>query len=125
MSINVNGRRAVGGSSMHNYSTDEHVVGTWIDGSTLYEKTVDFGALPNNTTKTVAYNISNLNNIVDVKGIAYNQNGARPLPFVDDAAKNGDVLLDTIKSSGVVRIISHTDLSSLTGYVTLQYTKSS
>lgn len=29
-----------GGSSNHNYSTSEQIVGTWIDGSTLYEKTV-------------------------------------------------------------------------------------
>lgn len=28
-----------GGSSAHNYSTTEQVVGTWIDGSTVYEKT--------------------------------------------------------------------------------------
>ncbi len=106
------------------YSEQEHIVGTWIDGKTLYEKTIDFGALPNNTTKTVAYNINNLGNIIEVKGIAYNQNGARPLPFVDDAYKSGDVLLDTIKSNGMVRIIANTDLSSLQGYVTLRYTKS-
>lgn len=29
------------GSSGHNYSTDEQIVGTWIDGSTVYEKTFD------------------------------------------------------------------------------------
>lgn len=29
-----------GGPSRHNYSTSEQVVGTWTDGSTLYEKTV-------------------------------------------------------------------------------------
>lgn len=32
-----------GGGSGHNYSTTEQIVGTWIDGSTVYEKTVDFG----------------------------------------------------------------------------------
>lgn len=31
-----------GGSATHNYSTTEQVVGTWIDGKTLYEKTVSF-----------------------------------------------------------------------------------
>lgn len=29
-----------GGSSGHNYSTDEQIVGTWIDGSMLYERTL-------------------------------------------------------------------------------------
>lgn len=29
-----------GGSHMHNYSTEEQIVGTWIDGKPLYEKTL-------------------------------------------------------------------------------------
>lgn len=32
-----------GGGSGHTWSTTEHIVGTWIDGTTVYEKTVDFG----------------------------------------------------------------------------------
>ena len=107
------------------YSTEERVIGVWKDGRPLYEKTVDFGALPNNTTKTVSYNISDLDYFVKIQCVAHNQNGSRNIPFVDDASKTGDVLLDTIKSSGVIRIIAHTDLSSLTGDVTLQYVKSS
>ena len=31
------------GAYAHHYSTDEKVVGTWIDGKTLYEKTYDLG----------------------------------------------------------------------------------
>jgi len=105
------------------YSTEERVIGVWKDGRPLYQKTVDFGALPNNTTKTVSYNISDLDYFVKIQCVAHNQNGSRNIPFVDDAYKSGDVLLDTIKSSGVLRIIAHTDLSSLTGDVTLQYVK--
>jgi len=33
-----------GGSSGHTYSTTEQVVGTWLDGSTIYEKTFDLGS---------------------------------------------------------------------------------
>lgn len=32
-----------GGSSSHEYSTTERVVGKWVDGSNLYEKTYIFG----------------------------------------------------------------------------------
>ena len=35
------------------YSTTEKIVGTWIDGKPIYQKTVFFGGLPNNTTKQV------------------------------------------------------------------------
>lgn len=31
------------GAYAHHYSTDEKVIGTWVDGSTLYEKTYDLG----------------------------------------------------------------------------------
>lgn len=49
------------------YSEDEHVIGTWIDGSTLYEKTF-YRALPTSGgTQNVsfAHGISNLNIIVE------------------------------------------------------------
>lgn len=41
------------------YSTQEHLIGRWIDGSLLYEKTVNFGVLPNSTTKDVSHGILN------------------------------------------------------------------
>lgn len=31
------------GAYAHHYSTDEHVVGTWVDGKPIYEKVVDMG----------------------------------------------------------------------------------
>lgn len=37
--VNLADNLGSGGSGMHNYSTEEQVVGTWIDGSTLYERT--------------------------------------------------------------------------------------
>jgi hypothetical protein len=50
------------------YSETEHVVGKWIDGSTLYEKTINFGALPNTAPKQVSAGVSNVN-VVDIKGV--------------------------------------------------------
>lgn len=39
-----------GGSALHNYSTEEKVVGTWLDGRSIYEKTwqIDNVTAPNN-----------------------------------------------------------------------------
>lgn len=42
MALYLNGKKLSG--EPHNYSTDEQVVGTWIDGSTIYEKTFDLGS---------------------------------------------------------------------------------
>ena len=74
MSINVNGRRAIGGSSMHNYSTDEQVVGTWIDGSAVYEKTIfltksDFTKVSSGVYTFTSHGISNIDRIIELKGI--------------------------------------------------------
>lgn len=46
--------QAQSGGSGHNYSTDEQVVGTWIDGKPIYEKTITYngnidGALSHET----------------------------------------------------------------------------
>ena len=38
MALYLNGKKLSG--EPHDYSTDEQIIGTWIDGSTLYEKTL-------------------------------------------------------------------------------------
>ena len=52
------------------YSTNELEIGKWIDGKPLYRKAISFGALPNNTTKSMAHNISNLKRVVKLEGFA-------------------------------------------------------
>ena len=54
------------------YSTSEQVIGTWIDGKSLYEKTINFGALPNNESKKVNHNIANVKRIWIYDGYAFN-----------------------------------------------------
>ena len=57
-----------GGGSM-NYSTDEQVVGTWIDGKPLYQKT--FTMTFNVADQWIEQNhgISNLDTVVEMKGV--------------------------------------------------------
>ena len=52
------------------YSTTETVVGEY-NGKPLYRKIVNFGALPNNTTKEVTHNIPNINIITHITGTAW------------------------------------------------------
>ena len=62
-----------------NYSTEEQVIGTWIDGKTLYKKTYTGSlTIPNNTTeKTYTYdeNISSLNIDTFMSDVSYFGNG--------------------------------------------------
>ena len=105
------------------YSENEQVIGTWIDGSTLYEKTIDFGALPNNTTKSVNHGIINLDKVAFLNGIAYKSGDIIPIPF----SHSGNVSNQPQLSIGntTVNIRTANDQSDRTGYITVRYTKSS
>lgn len=113
------------GVPTHHYSTDEQVIGTWIDGSTLYEKTIDCGALPNNATKTVNYNISNVLKFVGFEGVGVSGNGGLiPIPFVNDTTKDEDLLCIISVPNANIRFTSNGNKSAYNGYVTLRYIKS-
>lgn len=63
-----------GGGSGHIYSTTEHIIGTWIDGSTVYERTVDFGQnemIYPNTWYTTNISTTGIKSIIQ----AYGTNG--------------------------------------------------
>jgi len=103
------------------YSTTEKEVGTWIDNSPLYRKTIDFGALPNADSKNVAHNISNLDKVVKIEGIAIAGNRAFPLPHVD----TGDAItgIRITVEGAEIQIRTGMDRTAWHGYVTLYYTK--
>lgn len=105
------------------YLTDEHVVGKWIDGSVLYEKTIDCGALPNTTSKTVAHGISNISKIVEIKGYATNGTLYLPLPFAGASATTG---VSVYVNASNISFETGMDRSNFVeSYVTLRYTKTS
>lgn len=100
------------------YSTEEQVIGTWIDNKPLYRKTIDFGSLPNATYKEVAHNISNLNTIVNVYGSAIRSDKTSlPLPYT------GSNYIELYVNDTEVNITTASDRSLFNGYVTLEYTK--
>lgn len=107
------------------YSTDEHVVGKWIDGSILYEKTVDCGELPNNTTKSVSHSISNLGKIIDIACIQYNglntEWGTVPDVNISSLSNQLRVSVNTTK----INLQTGGNYSGYYAYCTLKYTKTS
>lgn len=101
------------------YSLAEINTGTkWVNGSTIYKKTINFGSLPNATTASVSHSISSLNNVVKIEGYMTNGSSWRTLPYADGAFTS--VYANTTQ----VSIYTTADMSSWTGYVTLYYTKS-
>lgn len=107
----------------NSYSTTEKVVGKWIDGKPLYQKTIDFGTLPNNALKTIAHNISNLKRAVNVFGCAYRSTDKISFPLPYATVLNTQAIALYADDTDIV-IVTGQDRSNLTEcYVTLEYTK--
>lgn len=110
-------------NEQRSYSTEEHLTGRkWIDGKPIYRKTVDCGAMPNNTTKNVAHSITNLDEVITLSGNAKRSEGTRlPLPFT--SADNLTNNIQVYSNDTNIVIIAGTNRSNYSGYVTLEYTK--
>lgn len=57
-----------GGGSSHTWSTTAQQVGTWIDGTTVYEKSFYITNLTANTWTDVAHGISGIGKVIDIRG---------------------------------------------------------
>lgn len=103
------------------YSTEEQVVGRWIDGKTLYKKMIELGNLPNETSKNIEIRLSNAS-FVKMEGYAIDGLGSFiPLPFVSNTLAN-NVGISIINNSYIV-ITTGIDRSKYRVYVTVYYTK--
>lgn len=105
------------------FSFEERQWGYWVDGKPIYRKTIDFGTLPNNTTKTVNHGISNLNKVIDFTMWAFDGTYHLVLPYTS----SGNLGLQTemwVEASGI-KVKTAMDGSNYSeSYVTLYYTKS-
>lgn len=106
----------------NSYSTTEKWTGGyWIDNKKIYKKTINFGALPNNTQKSVNHNISNLDWVVKVECFAKDAYGNRlsmPTPSTNPVTLN-------VRDTDIL-VVTTSDRSSYTQtYCTIYYTKTS
>ena len=108
------------------YSTTEKIVGCWVDGRPVYQKTISCGTFPNNSTKQVAHGISNLSQVVKIFGFAKNtvNNEWNMIPI---AMQSSNLLQYQVRCK-----ITLTNVEIITGtsyeqamdcYITIQYTK--
>lgn len=101
------------------YSTDEKMIGQWIDGKPLYAKTVSCGTLPNNTAMRVSTGTSNIAMCIVIDGFAISSSLNRIKTF---PMANMDYGYDTANNE--IIISTSENYSSYTeSYVTINYTK--
>ena len=108
---------------MIEYSLKEKMIGYWIDGKPLYEKTVECGALPNATAKNVAHGISNIDTIIKLDAFGYRSSDGVIIP-IPLATHTGENQINVYASRTFIEIYTANDRSSYSeSYVTLRYTK--
>lgn len=110
------------------YSTTEKIVGSWIDGKPLYQKTISCGALPNTTITRLSHGISNLAKVIDIQGRSESTTSSPAIrginiPYAGNATEKKSVECWVEPTNLVLR--TYMDLSQFTNtYVTIRYTKS-
>ena len=113
-------------ASFTTYSTTEQVIGTWINGKPLYEKIIDLGALPNNTSKQE--NIAGGAKVMTISVEAYmypDANSpwsayARAIPY--QSLTNSDAI-GLYYSEYVVGVTTNYDASAFNAYAKVRYWK--
>lgn len=74
-----------------NYSTSEQATNrTWVDGRTIYQKTISFGSLPASGSASVNHGITNLDLVIEMHAFAHNPSVSAwlPLPFASPTISN-------------------------------------
>lgn len=105
------------------YSYEEQVIGKWCNGKPLYRKTIELGALPNKTTKTVAHNVADISSVVRVYGYSTNYTNYLPLPYAHPDTLALSVTVYATKTH--VGVQTGTDRSAYGNTaVTIEYVKS-
>lgn len=124
LSLSSAGVLSTDGSGVVDYSTNEQDTGIkWLDGKAIYQKSYTM-QLPNATVTSVPIG-ADIDIVIKMEGFALdNSKNVLPLPSVNvtDVALG---IASYVSSTGLLAIVTGSDRSDYTGYITLYYTKTS
>lgn len=108
------------------YSTDEQVIGKWIDGKPIYRKTILYdGSMSNDLV--INHGIENIYDVINVSCIGRSDNWInRPIPsFYKDDFKTYNACLYDIRDEVIEIVMSNFYLTYFKKIIiTIEYTKS-
>ena len=106
------------------YSTDEHIIGTWIDGKTLYQKSIQFTTASSSEYSSLNLNISNADTVMIVfdASFAIDSNGSyfQVMPY-HSSIQSTEISGFVSKTTFDYRVGS--ELQNKSAVLTVQYTK--
>ena len=106
------------------YSSAEKQVGTWIDGSALFEQTLTLSSLTASAATTVAHNISADTIFIKEGFTEYTVSNVDYSGMISNYKSTaGDEEFCVKIDSTNITYIAGTDLSNATAYITVRYTK--
>lgn len=107
----------------HTYSFEERRIGTWIDGKPLYEKVVDFGAMPNSAISVSKdHGIEHVKRIWISGGHTYSMSNATCSP-ISNANPHSEGCWTFWVNTNQISCQVGMDRSNLNALVILHYTK--
>lgn len=119
----VGGLLQVGGKRIDDtYSTEEQVIGTWIDLNPIYRKVLNVGALSGANMKTIA-TPSGIDTLIKCEGMLYDGDGhGYPLNYNNVWNLQQDIGSFYYKDNGI-SIKAYADFGITKGHIIIEYTK--
>ena len=101
-----------------NYSTEETVIGTWINNKPIYRKVVYLGSLPDKSSINVATGLTHTQiRLIKLYGVATTSDG------LYQAGLNDTVSRLNLVEDNTIALATNANFSAFTGYAILEYTK--
>lgn len=108
------------------YSTSEVNTGyKWVDGRAIYQKTIDWGYMPNNSRVNRASQFPNNSLVIKIESVVYNPSGLamHGMPYVTSAWNLFDTVFVSDGAVGQISVATNTDRSAWKAYITIWYVK--
>lgn len=109
-------------NGLNTYSTTETRIGTWINGKTLYRKSYYISALANTGTTYTPLDITNLEDIISIIGLASNGSTFFPLPAYRGTQDTAGIQMYADSTNGIT-ITTGNDRTGYHANITIEYTK--
>lgn len=103
----------------------ESFTGQYLNSAPIYQKMINIGTLPNNTTKSINTGITDSNYIwIDAENsFAFSGGASYPIPYVDPKAVANSIGVRITGYGANIIVSTGTNWSSYAGLVTVKYTK--
>lgn len=103
----------------------ESFTGQYLNSAPIYQKMINIGTLPNNTTKSINTGITDANYIwIDAENsFAFSGGASYPIPYVDPKAVANSIGVRITGYGANIIVSTGTNWSGYAGLVTVKYTK--